>query len=386
MIELKHTQPAGGLPLRNGLTSPGSVMTSGLVLVLAMAITGCQKQSAEVELPPPVVRVATIAPGTLAQPDLTGVIVAKTQSAVGFQVSGRIAERVVKRGAGVKAGEVLATLDDADFKAKQAAALAQAQQAQAEARFAQQNFTRVQSLLAKKLASQQEYDQAKSNLQAAKANEQASQAQLEQARLALGYTALKAPFASVVAAIDADQGAVVNAGQPVVTLAAGDARQALVAVPEQRLMRLPNTAQARVHGQSTAIEATFASNEGEVDPASRTWSVRFNLAANPSVKTGLGQSITLSFPKQTVPKSVPITAILGQGSQAAVFEVRQNGTVKMQPVTVTRLEHESAVISTDLASGTRIVALGVNRLHDGQRVRIQPGLGTDTAPNTEDTP
>ncbi|OZB72578.1 MAG: hypothetical protein B7X37_09850 [Halothiobacillus sp. 14-55-98] len=140
MIELKHTQPAGGLPLRNGLTSPGSVITSGLVLVLAMAITGCQKQSAEVELPPPVVRVAAIAPGTLAQPDLTGVIVAKTQSAVGFQVSGRIADRVVKRGAVVKAGEVLATLDDADFKAKQAAAQAQAQQAQAEARFAQQNF------------------------------------------------------------------------------------------------------------------------------------------------------------------------------------------------------------------------------------------------------
>ncbi|OZB72577.1 MAG: hypothetical protein B7X37_09845, partial [Halothiobacillus sp. 14-55-98] len=111
----------------------------------------------------------------------------------------------------------------------------------------------------------------------------------------------------MVAAVDADQGAVVNAGQPVVTLAAGDARQALVAVPEQRLMRLPHTAEARVHGQSTAIEATFASNEGEVDPASRTWSVRFNLAANPSVKTGLGQSITLSFPKQTVPKSVPIT-------------------------------------------------------------------------------
>lgn len=386
MIEQNKSLPAGGLPSRMGLTFPKSVLTAGLVLVLAMVITGCQKQSDKAELPPPVVRVATIEPGTLAQPDLTGVIVAKTQSAVGFQVGGRIAERLVKRGAVVKAGEVLATLDDADFKAKRAAALAQAQQAQAEARFAQQNFTRVQSLLAKKLASPQEYDQAKSNLQAARAGEQASEAQLEQAKLAEDYTALKAPFAGVVAAINADKGAVVSAGQPVVTLAAGDARQALVAVPEQRLMRLPHTAQAQVYGQSTAIEATFASNEGEVDPASRTWSVRFNLATNPSVKTGLGQSITLSFPKQDVPKMVPITAILGQGSQAAVFVVQRDGKVKMQPVTVIRLDHESAVISTDLATGTRIVALGVNRLHDGQRVRIQPGLGTDTAPNAEDAP
>ena len=355
---------------------------AALLISLTVGLAGCQKDQPKVAVPPPVVRVATIQPGSLAQPDLSGLVVAKTQSAVGFQVGGRISERLVDRGARVKAGEVLAKLDPADLQAKLAAAQAQAQQAEAQARFAQQNFERIQSLLTKKLASPQDYDQAKSGLQAARAAQTASRAQLDQAKLALDYADLKAPFAGVVASVDADQGTVVNAGQAVVTLAAGQARQALVAVPEQRLTSLPHSAQAHIYGQSTPVEATFASVEGAVDPASRTWSVRFDLAENPSVIPGLGQSVTLSFAKQSVPKIVPITAILGQGSQAAVFVVQRDGKVKMQPVTVNRLEHEFAVISTDLPTGTPIVALGVNRLHDGEKVRMQPGLGTDTGTAT----
>lgn len=351
---------------------------TALLISLTVGLAGCQKEQPNVAVPQPVVRVATIQPGTLAQPDLSGLIVAKTQSSVGFQVGGRIAERLVDRGARVKAGEVLAKLDPADLEAKLAAARAQAQQAEAQARFAQQNFERIQSLLTRKLASPQDYDQAKSGLQAARAAQTASRAQLDQAKLALDYADLKAPFAGVVASVDADQGTVVSAGQAVFALAAGQARQALVAVPEQRLTRLPHSAQAHIYGQSTPIDATFASVEGAVDPASRTWSVRFDLAENPSVIPGLGQSVTLSFAKQSVPKIVPITAILGQGSQAAVFVVQRDGKVKMQPITVNRLEHEFAVISTDLPTGTPIVALGVNRLHDGEKVRIQPGLGTDT--------
>ncbi len=356
---------------------------AALLISLTAGLSGCQKEQAEVVVSSPVVRVATIQPGTLAQPDLTGLVVANTQAAVGFQVGGRIAERLVNRGERVKAGEVLAKLDPADLQAKLAGAQAQTQQAEAQARFAQQNFERIQSLLTKKLASPQDYDQAKSGLQSARAAQTASLSQLEQAKLALNYADLKAPFAGVVESVVADRGTVVSAGQTVLTLAAGQARQALVAVPEQRLISLPHSAQAHIYGQSTPVDASFASVEGAVDPASRTWSVRFDLAENPSVIPGLGQSVTLSFAKQSVPKIVPITAILGQGSQAAVFVVQRDGKVQMQPVTVNRLEQEFAVISTDLPTGTPIVSLGVNRLHDGEKVRMQPGLGTDTTTSIE---
>ncbi len=343
--------------------------------LLSLLLAGCQKEQTAASIPPPVVRVAAIETGSLAQPNLTGTVVAATQSAVGFQVGGRILERLVARGAQVKAGEVLAKLDPADLQAKVAASAAQVRQAQAQWQFAEQNFSRIQSLLAKKLTSPQEFDQAKSNLNTARAAQTAAQAQLDSAQLALNYAQLKAPFDGGVVAIEADRGAVVAAGQPVVTLAQAGGRQVLVAVPEQRLASLPHTATAQIFGQQTLLEATFASVEGAVDSASRTWTVRFNLPQNAATKVGLGQTVTLSFAKQTVPKTVPIGAILGEGDQAGVFVVRE-GKAVFTPVQVLNLGHEHAVIQTNLPTGTPIVALGVNRLHDGERVRIQPGLGS----------
>lgn len=192
-----------------------------LTLGLALGLAGCQKEQAEEVVPPPVVRVATIEPGRLAQPDLTGVVVAKTQSSVGFQVGGRIVDRLVERGAQVKAGTVLATLDPSDLQAKLAAANAQLRQAEAQEHFAQKNFERIQTMRARKLTSQQEFDQARSGLLAAQAAQAAARAQRDQVQLALNYTKLKAPFPGVVESIIADRGSVVSAGQPVFKMAAG---------------------------------------------------------------------------------------------------------------------------------------------------------------------
>ncbi len=354
-------------------TRPGRNL--GVMMVLAMVLAGCKSERAPVETPPPVVRVALIQAGALAQPNLTGTVVSATQSVVGFQVGGRIAARLVERGASVQAGEVLAKLDPADLQAKVAASSAQARQAEAQARFAQQNFERIQSMVAQKLTSPQDFDQAKSNVNAASAAQTAARAQLDQARLALGYAELKAPFAGVVVSVDADRGAVVGAGQPVVTLAGARDRQALVAVPEQRLAGLPHLAKAQIFGQTHSLDATFATVEGAVDAASRTWTVRFDLPQNPVTASGLGQTVTLSFADQTVSKTVPIGAILGQGDRSGLFVVR-DGKAVFTPIHVLSLGHEQAVISTDLPTGTMVVALGVNRLHDGERVRIQPGLGS----------
>jgi RND family efflux transporter MFP subunit len=356
------------MKLGNGVRFLGMWALAGVLLA------GCQKEPVVTQAPP-VVRVAAIQAGALAQPDLTGTVVSAVQSAVGFQVGGRILERLVERGATVKAGELLAKLDPADLQAKLAASAAQLQQMQAQAQFAEQNFGRIQAMMTKKLTSQQEFDQAKSNLNAARAAQTTAKAQLDSAQLAVNYGQLKAPFAGVVVSIEADRGAVVGAGQPVVTLAQAGGRQILVAVPENRLASLPHTAQAKIFGQPSLLTVHFASVEGAVDAASRTWAVRFDLPAESVSDVGLGQTVTLSFAAQTVPKTVPIGAILGEGNDAGVFVVRE-GKAIFTPVTVLNLGHEQAVIQTDLATGTPVVALGVNRLHDGEPVRIQPGVGS----------
>jgi RND family efflux transporter MFP subunit len=320
-----------------------------------------------------IVRTAPIQAGTQAQPDLTGTVVAQNQSALGFQVGGRIAARLVERGATVSAGEVLARLDPAEPAARVTASEAQWHQIEAQVRFAQQNYTRLQSLLAKKLTSQQDFDQASSVLKAAQAGQDAARAQLDQARLALGYAALKAPFDGTIVTVHADQGDVVASGQPVLTLASSGARQVLVDVPAQRLDDLPKQAEARPFGRDTSIAARYFSTEGAADPRTRTWAVRYQLADMAGIR--LGQTVTLHFPAQPVMKTVPIGAVQGEGHHGEIFVVR-DGKVHRTPVTVSRLESDRAIIDTPLPVGTSVVAVGINRLHDGESVRVQPGVGS----------
>lgn len=358
-------------PKRLGVRGVMSLMLT----VLSAGLLGCQDSATSVaaETPPLIVRTALIQPGMLAQPELTGTVVAQHQSALGFQVGGRIAARLVERGESVSAGMALARLDSDELSARLAASEAQWQQISAQVRFAQQNYDRLKSLLARKLTSQQDFDQASSVLKGAQAGEHAARAQLDQARLALGYATLKAPFDGVIVAIQADQGDVVASGQPVLTLASRGPRQVLVDVPVQRLVDLPKQAEARPFGQDASIAATYFSTEGAADPRTRTWAVRYRLADTPDVR--LGQTVTLHFPAQPVRKTVPIGAVQGEGQQGVVFVVR-DGKAYRTPVTVTRLEPDRAVIDTPLPVGTPVVAVGINRLHDGETVRVQPGLGS----------
>lgn len=353
---------------------PGAPWRRVLLVLLAVGVSGCQDKVATVanDLPPLIVRTAPIQAGTLAQPDLTGTVVAQNQSALGFQVGGRIAARLVDRGQAVSAGTVLARLDPDELTARVNASEAQWQQISAQVRFAQQNYDRLKSLLARKLASQQDFDQASSVLKAAQAGEHAARAQLDQARLSLGYATLKAPFDGVVTAIRADRGDMVLSGQPVLTLAASGPRQVLVDVPAQRLDALPKTAEARPYDRTDTLTATYFSTEGAADPKTRTWAVRYQLPDQANVR--LGQTVTLHFPAQSVRKTVPIAAIQGEGQQGVVFVVR-DGRVHRTPVTVIQLEADRAVIDTPLPVGTPVVAVGINRLHDDEAVRVQPGLG-----------
>lgn len=348
------------------------------VLMGALWLVGCQHSATDAANEAPVVKVAAIEPGVRAVPDLFGTVVPSVEAPLGFEVGGRIVSRAVARGATVVAGQVLASLDSAPFITSVASAKAARAQALAQADFARQNVARVRALFEKKLASPQELDQAVSQAKVADAAQAVAEAGLDRAVLNLNYATLKAPFAAVVTALPADEGAVVAAGQPVVMLAKAGTRSVLVAVPEARMAQLPQAAQVLPPQGSPAFAAPIAVQgfeaEGAADATSRTVAVRFHLPADAPL--ALGQSVRLRFADDAVPKTVPIAAISGDRQQPVVWVVEKN-IVRPYPVRVEGLTDERALIQTNLPVGTPVVALGTNRLHPGQTVRVQAPLGDD---------
>ena len=288
----------------------------------------------------------------------SGEVRARYESTVGFRSAGKITERLADAGNRVKAGQVLARLDPAD--ARLAASQAEASRALAAA-----DLKRTQDLKAKNFISQSAVD----------AKETAAEAATVQAQLAknqAGYTSLYADTAGVIAAVLAEPGQVVSAGQGIFRLARDGEREVAIALPEAALANLRPGAPAKV--SLWADGKIYAGRIREIAPAAdsatRTFAARVSIAG---VDAGLplGLTATVSFPTVDGERIViPLAAIFQQGDRQAVWVVGTDNAVTLRPVEVERYSDSGVVLKSGLANGERVVAAGAFKLTPGEKVRL----------------
>lgn len=291
----------------------------------------------------------------------SGEVRARVETTLGFRVGGKIVARLVDAGTRVKAGQVLARLDPADQQLTAA-------QAEANRALATAELKRTLELRQKNFISQAALD----------AKETAAVAADAQARLAqnqAGYTTLTADAAGVIAAVLAEPGQVVTAGQAVFRLARDGGREVAIAIPESRLAGLKV-------GSSSASVATVELWAGKsypgtlrelspmADPATRTFAARVAIAdADEQVALGMTATVRFAAPEQEK-IVVPLAAILQQGEQAAVWVIGADQTVNQRPITVERYGDAGAVVKSGLTPGETIVAAGAFKLTAGEKVRL----------------
>ena len=140
----------------------------------------------------PVVTVGTTSVST--GYELDGVVEAVRQATVSAQATGRVASLLVKVGDKVRAGQVLATIDDRDTQTGVARSQAQVAQADAELANALANVRRTRDLRQQGFVSQAALDVAESQYKAAQAGREGAGAGAQQARLAQSFTQVTAPF------------------------------------------------------------------------------------------------------------------------------------------------------------------------------------------------
>src|SRR5215470_12946782 len=154
----------------------------------------------------------------------TGYVTARRQATVSTQITGTLTEVLIEEGDHVKAGQVLARLDDTAQRASLAQAQAQAQAAeaqlvqyQAQLEQARRDLVRNQDLVARQLVSQQALEAASTQVQSLAAQVEAQRKQVQLARatvdgaqVQLGYTVVRAPFTGVVTAKAAPPGEIVS--------------------------------------------------------------------------------------------------------------------------------------------------------------------------------
>ncbi|MBA3033940.1 MAG: efflux RND transporter periplasmic adaptor subunit [Gammaproteobacteria bacterium] len=301
--------------------------------------------------------------GTAHEQRYSGEVRARIESTLGFRVGGKLAERLVDAGARVKAGQPLARLDPADAQLTFA-------QAEANRALAAAELQRSRELQTKNFISQAALDAKVTTAKAA-----AAQAQLAKNQAA--YTTLVADAAGVVAAVLAEPGQVVAAGQGVFRIARDGEREVAVNIPESRITGLNIGTAATVTlwaGQNNAGGKAYRGRLRELapvaDPATRTFAARIAIL-DADIAVALGMTASVSFAQGNDAQIVvPLAAILQQGEQATVWVIGADATVSQRVVAIERYADSGAVLKSGLQPGEMIVAAGAFKLVAGEKIRI----------------
>jgi RND family efflux transporter MFP subunit len=347
-----------------------------LLLFVVMALAACSRQAVAPE-PVRAVRTLTVETGSAGGThEYAAEIRARTESRLGFRVGGKLLSRAAEAGQRVKAGQVLAQLDPQDLRLAQNAARAATEAAQVNADLAASDLKRAKDLFAQGFVSGAEIDRRETQLRAAMAQLEQAKAQAGVQVNQAGYAVLTATAPGVVTAVEAEPGAVLGAGTPVVRMALDGPRDVVFSVPEDAVARV-RALQGRVGalkvkpwGGAGTLSATVREIAAAADTATRTFLVKADLG-RAEVQLGQTATVVLDLPRQDGVIRLPLSAVAKIEGQTAVWVVDKTSmTVKLQPVAVAGAEGNTVVVASGLTPGAVVVTAGVHVLTPGQKVRF----------------
>ncbi len=207
---------------RRGLLIAAAVVVVVVLIAAGVALFVLRGQRFEVEAA--IAAPPSAAAGPTAILQATGYVTARRQATVSAQITGTLTQVLIEEGEHVKAGQVLARLDDTAQRASLAQSAAQVQAAQAllvqfqaQLEQARRDLKRSQDLIDRQLVSQQALETARTQVETldAQVASQRKQVELSQAaargaQVQLDYTTVRAPFTGVVIAKAAQAGEIIS--------------------------------------------------------------------------------------------------------------------------------------------------------------------------------
>jgi len=291
------------------------------------------------------------------------------------EVAGRIVAINFQEGQPVKKGQVVVRLDDSVVRA-------QLQQAQASLNLAASQHKRSSELSRQGFISQQASDEAASQLQLQQASVALALAQLEK-------TTLLAPFDGLSGLRNVSVGEYVSPGADLVPLESIDPLQVDFRIPEQYLDQVKSGTQAgglQLQLRFDALpgvvrQGAVGAVSPTVDVAGRSILLRANIVnSDHLLRPGMFARVQLRFDDARV-LSVPETALAPLGQTQYVYRV-QNEVVERVAVNVGQRQGGRVEITSGLAEGDAVIIAGIQKVADGQRVRVQlrePEAGSNAA-------
>jgi RND family efflux transporter MFP subunit len=392
---------------RSLLVSVPAIALAGLVM------SGCSAdgKTADATAAPPAVAVAAAA--ATEQPiarfiRATGSLMAEEQADVAAEVAGRVVSTPIERGSAVSPGAELIRISPTEAEAQVREAEANAAQiearlgidsdghfdparvpevqtARASFELARSEFNRIQSLLDQKVVSQSEFDQRRTQMQAAQQQYEAARngaaqqyqallaarARVALARKALNDTTVRAPFTGLVAERTVSVGDYVTRGMKVATVVRIDPMRVQLTVPEQFVSAVSVGATVLFEvdaypGRQFTGKVRFVSPALEANQRALTVEAAVPNASR-DLKPGLFATARIEQPSRTPGIVVPASAVQTSSGTSRVYVV-SGDHVEERVVTVGQTIDANVEITSGLKAGEKVATQNVAKLADGTKV------------------
>lgn len=297
---------------------------AGLIAAALIAAPSAQAQ------PAAALAVPTVVVGTGASAggfEFEGTLEPQQQSVLAAQVPGTVRVMAAKAGDRVKAGQLLARIDERELAAGLAVGDAGVAQAQAALVQARQNAQRTRDLRAQGFVSAAAQDTTQAQLAAAEAALAAAQAGRQQAALARGFASVTAPFDGIVRATHAEAGELAAPGRPLLTVYAPGRLRASVFLPLSRAEAARAAREVQVLlADGRVLTPQRRTELPGADAGSQTVEWRLDLAAADSLLPGQPVRVRFVAPAAAASAStassilsIPSAALLRRGELTAVY-------------------------------------------------------------------
>lgn len=353
-------------------------LAAAVIAAAVLALAACSRPEPAPE-PVRAVRVLEVSTGDAGgRIDYAAEIRARTETRLSFRVPGKLVQRNVEPGDRVRAGQVLARLDPQDLRLGQDSARAALSAAQASLEQAQADFRRYSELRDQGFISSAELERRETALKSAQAQHRQAQAQVAVQANQESYAVLVADASGVVTAVDAEPGSVLAAGTPVLRLALDGPRDAVFAIPEDKVDLL-RTAGARPGGlrvqpwarDAAPLPATLREIAAAADPVTRTFLVKADVGAGDALRLGQTATVQLELPRSAGVMRLPLSALKEEQGRSIVWVVERPAmTVRAQPVEVGGADGNDVIVRSGLQPGDWVVTAGVHVLAPGQKVKL----------------
>jgi RND family efflux transporter MFP subunit len=290
--------------------------------------------------------------------------------AVAAETAGRVEAVHVDAGYTVKAGDLLAQLDDEVQRNTQRAAAANAERLAALLDNQQRTVARIEDLVGRNLAAESALDDASSQLAALKAQLDEARARADDAERNLRQTRILSPVSGVIQARRVSVGDFVSVGQPLFDIVVADRLQAIAPFPETvgGSLRVGQKAYvAPVRAPDDSIDAAITELRPRIGAGSRSVDAILEFA-NPGAWRA-GGSVTIAVVVDARPRSVtvPSESIVRRPAGTVVY-VAEEGTARQRVVGLGVQTEDWVEVLEGLAVGEPVVTSGAGFLTDGTAI------------------